>query len=273
MGGGLFTDHPDGAVTDFGGKTGLSWHDSNLSGYGVSGKPGAIQSGDTVFVGASFTRGLLAQWVVGRDTMHAEVLAPEWIWRRRIPAMRYGRTEALVLGDSVLFAVAGVDGILVATREGQVRRVLTFPARRRRGIPADLVASARARRAENDLAPAGSSVIGFGRLSSAEIVVVYVDLDQLQSLEKTSAEVRRMPTFGNYRVWATVIRPDLRAACVDGAVPIRSDGYPAMYFSGDTVRVVTRLLEADSVVTRVTAFTIDTAECECLRVEANAPEG
>lgn len=230
-----------------------------------------MRAGDTVFVGASFTRALVANWWSGADTMGTMLQAPQWIWERRLPAMRYGRTEALVYGDSVFMAIAGVDGIAMANRGGELRQIITFPAVRRKGIPEDVVASGRQSRASNDLAPPGSSVIGFSRLADGAFVVVYLDLEQLRALERNANEVRRLPTFGNYQLWITVVRPDLSSACVDGSVPINSDSYPSVHFAGDTLNVLSRLIQGDSVVTRVTAFKIATSACKWVQSTVATP--
>jgi hypothetical protein len=87
-----------------------------------------------------------------------------------------------------------------------------------------------------------------------------LDVDQVG---KFSPEVPTKLIFGNYRVWASLVKADLSAACVDAPVPVETDVVPLPFFSGDTLWILSVKSDTtDQVQTKVEGFLLGEEGCD-----------
>lgn len=219
--------------------------------------------GDTVLF-ALAAPPIMARWITSTDSVTALGQAPQRLVDDMMTSLQHGRADVVRLDQGVAALLPTEPGLHLLDQQGTKTGFVNVPSRRRRGEPADLFERARAEQAKGmaGLAPVGSAVVGLRLLSNGELVTVMMDVDQVS----TPGETRSLTTtriFGNYRVWTTLLRPDLSAACVDAPIPVSTEALPLPFFSGDTLWVLSNVEDdAGNLRTGAEGFLLGDAGCE-----------
>jgi hypothetical protein len=228
-------------------------------------------SRDTVLFAMSLSPAMLVRWIIGTDSIATLGDTPQRLLDDPMTTLQHGRAEVARSNLGLVALLQTDPGLHLLDASGHKTGFVTLPWRRRRGEPSDLPARAKAEQARGmaGLAPVGSAVIGLRRLSNGSIVTLMLDVDQIAV---PTEERRPHELFGNYRVWASLIRPDLTAACVDAPVPVQTDVVPLPFFSGDTLWVLsTRSDSTGQVQTKVEGFLLGEAGCDWIETGGVGP--
>lgn len=219
-------------------------------------------AGDTVLFAMTLSPGLLVRWVLDGDSITTLGKTPQRLLDEPMTVLQHGRAEVARSDRGMVALLQTEPGLQLLDAEGKETGFITIPSRRRRGEPSDLVAKAKAEQAKGmaGLAPVGSAVVGLRRLSNGMLATLMLDVDQIANPTENRPGTQ---LFGNFRIWASLVKPDLSAACVDAPVPVTSDVVPLPFFSGDTLWVLSRQTGAgDSVQTKVNGFLLDDGGCD-----------
>lgn len=188
----------------------------------------------------------LIRWPIRTDSLgdgEAAALAPNFAplpdEYARIPAMRgiYGLAHVAAWADTVLVGYAGSPFLLELRADGSVRDTVHLPARRRRGVPAEL-----ARRLQEpgrpfpELFSLASGLFGVHRRTDGSFVLVHFDSEFHPGNRITS------------RVFLSLLSADRRRACVDREVPASTDAQPVVAFRGDSVYLLDQRIGGDEAV-------------------------
>ena len=219
--------------------------------------------GDTVLF-ALAAPSLFARWITTTDSVVALGQAPQRLIDDMGTALSHGRADIARSNRGIVALLPTEPGLHLLDPQGTKTGFVNIPSRRRRGEPVDLFERARAERAKGlaGFAPVGSVVVGLRLLSNGELVTVMMDVDQV-GVPKEGQSFSSVRIFGNYRVWATLVRADLSAACVDAPIPVNSDVLPLPFFSGDTLWVLSSVEDdAGSVKRSAEGFLLSDEGCE-----------
>ena len=191
----------------------------------------------------------LARWQLG--TSGVEYIAP-------VPAeyaasvqlmLTMPYTTATLLGDTILYGVAGHGDLFLAWLDGSILDTIAVPSARRRGVPADIVH--RFSREVDDAALAGmvSWLVALHRLSDGRIGVVHQDL-----------------TLGDGGVssvsYLSLLSADRRRGCPDIVLQHAEEIRPLVAFAGDTLLTLeTRVGDGDQAEHVLTSYDLVGIEC------------
>jgi hypothetical protein len=160
--------------------------------------------------------------------------------------------------DTLLVGMNGRNELLLADAAGRVLDTLHVPRTRRRGVPDDV----RARLDEDRKASAreifrAASILNqAARAPDGSTLLVHHDSDLHGELPGGLITAR---------VFASVVSPDRRRACVDAEISVSQDARPIEGVRGDTIFVLDRRIAAgERLETWVIAYRLDTRRCDWL---------
>lgn len=221
--------------------------------------------GDTVLFASSLSNAMLIRWITSTDNTSTIGETPRRLIDDQFTSLQHGRAEVARINQGMVALLQTEPGLHLLDASGNKTGFVTLPSRRRRGEPSDLFDRAKAEAGKGmarNLAPVGSAVNGLRRLSNGSLVTLMLDVDQIA---KFNPERPRAPIFGNYRLWASMVKPDLSAACVDAPVAVETDVVPLPFFSGDTLWVLSVKTDStDKVQTKVEGFLLGDEGCDWL---------
>lgn len=160
--------------------------------------------------------------------------------------------------DTLLVGMNGRNELLLAAADGRVLDTVHVPAGRRRGVPDDV----RARLDDDRTAKAreifrtASILNQAARAPDGSTLLVHHDSDLEGELPGGLITAR---------VFASVVSPDRRRACVDAEIPVSRDARPIEGARGDTLFVLDRRITAgERLETWIIAYRLDTRRCDWL---------
>lgn len=211
---------------------------------------------DTVVFALNGAPALLGRWSLRDDSIQVTGAIPRHLRGEAGVTAAYGRSEVVVTDSNVIALLPTEPGLDIYTTDGKLAGWVRLPAARRRGEPLDLIAQQKKLARSDPNQVLGSSAAGLHRLSSGMLVAVHLDMTPVTSGP-------RGIRYGAFKMFATLISPDLQRACVDAVVPIVSDVPPIPIFVDDTMFVLTRqVLESNQVRSVVRGFLIGSAGCD-----------
>lgn len=196
-------------------------------------------------------------WAIAEDSAKAGGATPTALMQNPFAGMAHGRSDLATTDSGPALLIPTEPGLLILDARDAVRGLVRIPVARRRGEPADLFERmARMGREPGAFIPFASSADGVHRLLDGSMLVAHLDMDRASG----SATSRG---FGGFRLYLSVLSPDLATACVDGEVTIPTDVPPIPRFAGDTVYFLSRRTGAeDQVRSVVYALRLDKTRCE-----------
>ncbi|MEO8479719.1 MAG: hypothetical protein ABI542_08805 [Gemmatimonadota bacterium] len=178
-------------------------------------------------------------------------------------AMSHGVASLVSDSSGYLAMIPLVPGLLRLDAVGSRVTLIPIPAVRRKGEPDGAAAKALAEAKQSGrrtTAPIASMALGLHRRSDGALMLVHLDPD----LESGSGGTQ--PTALRYYI--TLVRPDLRAACVDAPIPLETDVFARPLFAGDTVFFLARTVGADGQAPLwLRGFVLDDASCAWIPLE------
>jgi hypothetical protein len=173
-------------------------------------------------------------------------------------AYSFPYSVALRFGDTLLVGYSGHHRVFLHHDGGRVDS-LVVPARRRRGVPPDLLEQLQARRGRPgaDVGPENlvSSLMRGARLSDGSFALVHYDV------EFDGREAAKVDA------WLTVLDPSFTRACVDAPLPLSERALPSLAFRGDTLFVLEHVIDEVQALPMLRAYAIATAGCAWMAVE------
>ncbi len=160
--------------------------------------------------------------------------------------------------DTLLVGMNGRNELFLANAHGRVLDTVPVPAARRRGVPADVRARLDDDRkaSARDLFRAASILNQAVRAPDGSTLLVHHDSDLDGELPGGLITAR---------VFASVVSPDRRRACVDAEIPVSQDARPIEGARGDTLFILDRRITAgERLETWVMAYRLDTRRCDWL---------
>jgi hypothetical protein len=200
---------------------------------------------------------VVGSWRMTDDSAHGSGATPTALMQAPFAEMAHGRSDLVTTDSGPALLLPTEPGLLLLDAHDAVRGLVRIPVARRRGEPADLFERmAKMGRDPGGFIPFASSADGVHRLSDGAILVAHLDMDRASGTAMSRG-------YGGFRLYLSVIAPDLASACVDGEVTIPTDVPPVPRFSGDTVYFLARVTGADDEVRSVLyALRVDRAGCE-----------
>ena len=212
--------------------------------------------------------GLLGRWKPGDSAVAPIGALPAELSSHPGEVITHGRPAAVTTDSGLSIFYPAEPRLLLLDGDSRVRGAVRIPAARRLGEPTSLLATSPAGRSGGPprFTPA-SSADGATRLADGSILLVHLDMDRVAGPDGKGSP-------GNFRLWVTLVRADLSAACVDGRVPILTDIAPVPIFRGDTMFVLTRgVLDDGKVRTVAYALGVDRQKCEWIPSGGIVAEG
>lgn len=160
--------------------------------------------------------------------------------------------------DTLLVGMNGRNELLLARADGAVVDTVRVPAARRRGVPPDLRARLDDDRGatSRDIFRAASILNQAARAPDGSTLLVHHD---------SELEGELPGGLITARVFASVLSPDRRRACVDAELPVSHDARPIEGARGDTLFVLDRrITQGERLETWIVAYRLDTADCDWL---------
>ena len=184
---------------------------------------------------------------------------PEYLAYRALRSWTYNSVVAW--DDSVMFGYAGVPYLVVYDTAGTSTDTLWVPAIRRRGFPDGWLHPYQEGRplTTAELVASISYLNGIWRSSHGDFILWYQE-------NWMNPEGTNPPLFG--KAWVSVLRRDLRSACVDAPVAVPGTEWPVLAFHDDMILSLDQRIHADSTSasTVIAAFSVDTTACTWLPV-------
>jgi hypothetical protein len=162
----------------------------------------------------------------------------------------YPLAHAAPWADSALVGYAAAPYLVVVDRAGAVRDSVSIPAARRRGIPDDIVQELQG--PEFDAARlfrSLSGLYGLSRTADGHFLAVHID-PELHGGNRITG-----------RLFASLLSPDRRHACVDREIPVSQVSQPIVAVQGDLVYVVEQQMNGDDGSTTVTTWRVSPEGC------------
>lgn len=215
-----------------------------FDGYVVSAEARA----DTVWLGlyAPTRRTGVGVWPLTTDSIWHGVPFPG-IYKpgARVTASEVGVNVGL-MGDSLLVAYSATEPILVVDRTGTVVDSFIVPARRRRGFPRDWSPDQ-----EFGKAVAGKSTLFWlRRRTDGMFWAVHYDQTHIRNTLQAT-------------IYASLLKPDLSAACIDAVIPTSGEVRAMVLPRGDSLLVLDqRSIGATRLETTVSRYVADTSHCQ-----------
>jgi len=176
-------------------------------------------------------KSLLSKWDLDSDTWTTVVPISDEV--ENVVALRKSwLVFATYWADTMLVSLGPSNTILLMKENGTLLDSIVIPVRRRRGVPAALVARKNVTGVE--LSNGISITLSMHRLPNKNIALVYLENSD------DSAEADRTT-----RLWLTLVSPDFKRACADLLIPATSVGMPFPAFRADTLFVFTQNVTAD----------------------------
>lgn len=213
-------------------------------------------AGDTVTFAVHLGAQLAARWDWRTDSLTLFGRLPPSRRRAISVAMLYGRSEILPTRSGYVALLPAEQGVDVFDRNGIPTASVIVPAARRRGEPPDLFdRQIHLRRDDPDPILASSSA-GIALLPSGETMIAKLDMRNFSVAAQRSR-------FGDFRLYVSLLSPDLTRACVDALVPVSTDVAPIPLFTADTMFVLSRTVRPDNTVkTMLYALVIRDDHCD-----------
>ncbi len=195
----------------------------------------------------------VARWDLGSDSLVYTLPLPREYRESQPLAGVFTGVYVVPWADTVLVALQGSDALYLATHDGMIADTIVVPARKRRGVPDDIVT-----RLEGLSFPqmfsAASSVFGLTRLQDGRIAMVHFD----QEISGSA-----ITAVG----YVTTLSADRRRACIDGRLALSRDAQPRVIFRGDTLVVLEqRIVEGTRAQTTMTGYVLETSRCRWTRI-------
>jgi hypothetical protein len=198
-------------------------------------------------VHAGDRRGGLYAWSQESEPMRVADLPS--VFDRHAHLSRFHSIPIVQWEDTIAVGFSPLEEVLVGNRGKPAFDTLVVPFSARRGLQPHVLLDLNASRA--DLINSSSFLVGMGRLSTGELVLVHYD-----SHFTTPGAV---PT----ELYVSLVTADRRAACVDGALPRDYSTQPHVTFQGDTLLVFDRRVDSDNSASSVISrWVIDTTQCD-----------
>jgi hypothetical protein len=213
-------------------------------------------SHDTAYIPLHMGQHLVGIWSLHDSSATSVAALPPEMSADPGLVIRHGRPGLAISDSGLLLLLPSRPGVLVVDRDGSTIGTVSVPAARRKGEPTNLGAlERRANPAEPPKKIAGSSTAGMARLSNGDLILAHLDME-------ISADGGSSVRFTDFKLYLSVLRADLSAACVDALVPVSGDVPLVPVFNGDTVFVLTREVGAgDQVTSTLRSFTLDLSGC------------
>lgn len=200
----------------------------------------------------------VATWRFADDTVVATGATPAALLRDPYAGMAHGRSDLARSDSGTVLFLPTEPGLLLLDTHDSTRGLVRIPVARRRGEPEDLFERMAAMgRDPGGFTPFASAAVGGHRLGDGGILVAHLDLDRAPGDSPNRG-------YGGYRLYFSVVRADLSAACVDAEFPLETDVVPIPRFRGDTAFILTRRVVGDEVEARLSAIRVETMGCDWL---------
>ena len=228
--------------------------------------------GDIVRFALQLSPAAIGTWRLPEDSVHTGGATPTALMQDPYAMMAHGRSDLATTDSGPVLLLPTEPGLLLLDAHDGIRGLVRIPVARRRGEPADLFERmAKMGRDPGGFIPFASSADGVHRLSDGAILVAHLDMDRGSGTAMSRG-------YGGFRLYLSVLAPDLATACVDGEVTIPTDVPPVPRFAGDTVYFLARVTGADDEVRSVLyALRAARARCEWIPtggvVPLPAPDG
>jgi hypothetical protein len=221
--------------------------------------------GDTAFFAVHGSPWFLASWSLDSDSVALFSPVPSRFLSAGLFYIIYGRPEAIRTDSGFIVQIPTEPGVHVFNLDGVPVGQVALPASRRLGTPPDLIEDhKRLQRSGQKFQFLASAPYGMQVLSSGHIAVLQVDLEVLRPPPN--------PEFGNFRLFVSLLSPDLSQACVDAELPFKTDATPAPIFVGDTIIALSRLITEENRVRNVIhAFRISPENCDWVPTGGRQP--
>jgi hypothetical protein len=221
--------------------------------------------GDTAFFAVHGSPWFLARWSLAADSVAVFSAVPPRLLSAGLFYMIYGRPEAVRRDSEFIVQVPTEPGVQIFNLEGVPIGQVALPAARRLGTPANVIEDhKRLQRSGRRFQFLASAPIGMQELSSGHIAILQADLEVLRPPPN--------PEFGNFRLFVSLLSPDLSQACVDAELPFKTDATPMPIFVGDTLFALSRLITEENKVRNVIhAFRISPEGCEWVPTGGRQP--
>jgi hypothetical protein len=203
-----------------------------------------VVSGDTVVMPGKLQRQPFTTWITTTDSIWHWGAAPP-IYDSSLTAYSQGGEPSIAPHDSGWLALFPADPSLhLLSRHGTPLGRVTVPARRRLGVPPDVVDRVAAIAKADDFHFAASLVLANHRQSNGQYLLVHLDAEtELNRNVNDPSSGGGTVAYSNVRYWVSLLSTDLTRACVDGLVPLNVDNILSPFFRGDTLYFVARRLD------------------------------
>jgi sugar lactone lactonase YvrE len=221
--------------------------------------------GDTAFFAIHGSPWFLARWSLDGDSVALFSAVPSRLLSAGLFYIMYGRPEAIRRDSEFIVQIPTEPGVQIFNLEGVPVGQVALPASRRLGTPPNVVEDhKRLQRSGQRFQFLASAPYGMQVLSSGHIAVLQVDVEVLRPPPN--------PEFGNFRLFVSLLSPDLSQACVDAELPFKTDATPAPIFVGDTLFALSRLVTEENRVRNVIhAFRVSSEGCEWVPTGGRQP--
>jgi len=225
--------------------------------------------GDTIIMSAKLSAQPFASWTPTTDSMLKWGPIPQMLFQST-GAYSRGGEPALAPHDSGWVAVLpGENDLYVLRRNGAPIGVVPLHAERRVGVPKDLVAlDSKMWEASPARFPA-SMVLGIHRLPNGQYVLMHLDTDM--DMSKYDPGTGRGWSYKNIRYWASLVSSDLKAMCVDGAIPIDAEDVMLPVFRDSTFNLLSRGVRDGTVHTALYSYIVSDQGCTWIPTGAILP--
>jgi len=221
--------------------------------------------GDTLVFSVFPGSHVFAQWRWQSDSIVLRGSMPGKLLSEANIVTLYGWPEVIPIDSGFIAVFPTEAGMRLLDRNGSPLASVLVPAARRRGDPPDLIEQHHRLESNGEkFRYLGSAPAGLRRLSSGAIAVFSLDLDR--SYRPRGIEYKLQAYY------LSLVSPDLNRACVDGRIPIESDGVSIPILVGDTLFMLSRRVSGNNRVrTAVYAFSISDKGCDWQRTGGPRP--
>ena len=199
----------------------------------------------------------VGRWRPGADSIEYLIPLPDAYLQSRLLAGNYAGSWVAVWEDTVAVGMTASDTVRFFTTEGQAISTVSVPARRRRGIPADLVEQMQPTRglSTSRRFSLASALLGLYRRHDGALILVHAD----QELDG------RLITA---KVFVSLLSADRTQACVDAPLSVSQDSQPVYAFSRDTLFVLEqRIVDGEQIRTTITGYRVEEDGCNWIDLQ------
>ena len=230
--------------------------------------PIGIRHGDSLYLSAVAYPAPLVRWYAGATALAPVGATPPLLLEHSAAFLRYGVPGVSLTGNGFVVALPTERGLRLWDAMGITTGGIMVPATRRRETPTGLVQQDSRRSGAKRLQLLGPNLRGLSTRPDGAVLVHHLDIDQVAD-DETAPSSR---VYGNFRYYLSVISPDLRHACVDGALPTDPGRAPQVRVQADTVEVIVRrdtLRSAEFI--RIKRYIFSTGGCDWLETKPWKP--